>query len=109
MTREDIKTITDIVHKTIYQFFDVCSDDEEVPMSDKDNLLLEVNKALCNNIKALEQEPKTGHWIYHENGHWNYAKCSECKTIHDSRSNYCPFCGAGMDGYFAGLTKLRGE
>lgn len=49
--------ILDIIHKTIYQFFDVCGDNEEVPMSDKDKLLLEVNKTICNNLKALKQEP----------------------------------------------------
>ena len=49
--------ILDIIHKTIYQFFDVCEDDEEVPISDKDKLLLEVNKTICNNLKALEQQP----------------------------------------------------
>lgn len=49
--------ILNIIHKTIYQFFDVCEDDEEAPMSDKDKLLLEVNKAICNNLKALEQQP----------------------------------------------------
>lgn len=52
MTKEEI---IDVIHKTIYQFFDVCGDNEEVPMSDKDELLLSVNKAICNNIKALEQ------------------------------------------------------
>jgi len=52
-----MKKILDIIHKTIYQFFDVCEDDEEVPMSDKDKLLLEVNKAICNNLKTLEQQP----------------------------------------------------
>lgn len=55
-----MQEILSIIHKTIYQFFDVCEDDEEVPLSDKDKLLLEVNKAICNNLKALEQEPK---WI----------------------------------------------
>lgn len=55
-----MKEIIDVIHKTIYQFFDVCGDDEEVPLSDKDKLLLKVNKAICNNLKALEQEPK---WI----------------------------------------------
>lgn len=55
-----MKEILKIIHDTIYQFFDVCEDDKEVPMSDKDKLLLEVNKAICNNLKALEQEPK---WI----------------------------------------------
>jgi hypothetical protein len=52
-----MKEILDVIHNTIYQFFDVCGDDEEAPMSDKDKLLLEVNKAICNNLKALEQEP----------------------------------------------------
>ena len=62
-------------------------------------------KALLVAITAIHDAK----WQEHENGHWNYAQCSECKTIHDTRSNYCPFCGARMDGYFAGLTKLRGE
>lgn len=53
-----MQEILNIIHKTIYQFFDVCEDDEEVPMSDKDKLLLEVNKAICNNLKELD--PK---WI----------------------------------------------
>lgn len=54
-----MKEILDVVHKTIYQFFDVCGDDEEVPISDKDKLLLEVNKAICDNLKALNQESNT--------------------------------------------------
>ena len=54
--REGMKEILDVIHKTIYQFFDVCGDEEEVPISDKDKLLLEVNKAICDNLKALEQE-----------------------------------------------------
>lgn len=40
------------VHEEIYKFFDVCRDDEEVPMSEKDKLLLEVNKAICNAIRG---------------------------------------------------------
>lgn len=55
-----MKEILNIIHKTIYQFFDVCGDDEEAPMSDRDKLLLEVNKAICNNLNALEQESK---WV----------------------------------------------
>ena len=54
-----MKEILDVIHKTIYQFFDVCGDDEEVPISDKDKLLLEVNKAICDNLKALDQESNT--------------------------------------------------
>lgn len=54
-----MKEILDVIHKTIYQFFDVCGDDEEVPISDKDKLLLEVNKAICDNLKALDQKSNT--------------------------------------------------
>ena len=59
MSKEEI---IDVIHKTMYQFFDVCGDNEEVPMTDKDELLLSVNKAICNNIKELEEEP-TQKWI----------------------------------------------
>ena len=52
-----IDKILNIIHKTIYQFFDVC--DGEAPMSDKDKLLLKVNKAICNNLKTLEQTDVT--------------------------------------------------
>ena len=53
-----MKEILDTIHKTIYQFFDVCGEDEECNISDKDKLLLEVNKAICTNLKALEpKEP----------------------------------------------------
>ena len=47
-----ISAITDIVHETIYQFFDVVDDNSEEPISDKDKLLLEVNKTICNNLKS---------------------------------------------------------
>ena len=142
--------ILNIIHKTIYQFFDACEDDVEVPMSDKDKLLLEVNKAICNNLKALEKEPcedaisrreaikkftysykgdripdydcdnfptqisfkdvkrwirelpsveperKTGKWIENK---WGEETCSECGYIHKAEgTNYCPNCGAKMEG-----------
>lgn len=48
MTREEVLKI---IHETIYQYFDVCADEEETPISDKDKLLLEINKSICNNIK----------------------------------------------------------
>lgn len=50
-----MKEILNVIHNTIYQF--VCGDYKEVPMSDKDELLLQVNQAICNNLKALEQQP----------------------------------------------------
>ena len=43
-------------------------------------------------IKALEQEPKTGHWIKTPNG----FKCSKCLIVHSHTSIFCPSCGAKM-------------
>ena len=48
MTREEVLKI---IYETIYQYFDVCSDEEETPISDKDKLLLEINKSISNKIK----------------------------------------------------------
>lgn len=50
----------DAAHKSIFDFFDICDDDEESPMTYKDELLLEVNKAITTRIKAL---PSAQQWI----------------------------------------------
>ena len=50
-------------------------------------------------LKALEQEPKTGHWIYMGNGHNGLHKCSECgekRKMFDGLEKYCVSCGARM-------------
>lgn len=51
-------------------------------------------------IKALEQEPKTGHWIEHEQNGIAHIECSECLTwflrCHLTRNSFCPNCGATM-------------
>lgn len=67
----------------------------------------------CDNkdaIKALEQEPKKGHWIRwyeiieqeHCTIHDPHCKCSECNQEYEpyiaSLFNYCPNCGAKMEG-----------
>ena len=56
-------------------------------------------------IKALEQQPKTGHWIEEEvfDGELGY-RCSECGelfwlesgTPKDNEYDFCPKCGAKM-------------
>ena len=46
-------------------------------------------------IKALEQEPKTGHWI---SGKYKDT-CSRCRCTYPKNigfKNYCPNCGARM-------------
>lgn len=60
----------------------------------------ELNEALDVAIKALEQEPKTGYWIFVDKAH-EHAHCSECDygdvDLLDGRPhNYCPNCGAKM-------------
>ena len=53
-------------------------------------------------IKALEQEPKTGHWkrismdlyVQHATA---YYQCSECGEKVIGEHNYCQFCGARME------------
>lgn len=49
-------SVIDIIHKTIYDFFDVAEDDSEEPINEKDKLLLEVNKAICNAIKNMPDD-----------------------------------------------------
>ena len=51
-------------------------------------------------IKALEQEPKTGHWILDETD--NSITCDKCgcliwaNDISNGEAHYCPNCGAKM-------------
>lgn len=50
-----------------------------------------------NEIPAADVRPvKRGKWLDHQQWQWVYAKCSECETVHDVRSNFCPNCGADM-------------
>lgn len=47
-------------------------------------------------INALEQEPKTGHWIDTGSG----QQCSECGEIqygYDNYRRYCAYCGCKME------------
>lgn len=51
-------------------------------------------------LELLEQESKTGHWIFVDKAHV-HAHCSECDygdvDLMDGRPhNYCPNCGAKM-------------
>lgn len=39
---------------------------------------------------------KQGNWFAHRNDQWIYAKCSECGTVHDVASQFCPKCGVEM-------------
>ena len=58
----------------------------------------EILNALDMAIKALEQEPKTGHWIVlkDEYGDVHEAVCSSCDSNGNHKWIYCPKCGAKM-------------
>lgn len=55
----------------------------------------EYSKIICQ-LPPVKPAEKTGHWIDHQEDRWIYAKCSECETVHDTRTNYCPHCGEKM-------------
>ena len=63
----------------------------------RDEYIPKMKEALEMAINALK-EPRTGHWIDHQDGRWIYAKCSECGKVQDAKSNFCPYCGADMRG-----------
>ena len=56
----------------------------------------EINTA----TKALEQEPKTGHWIYddkcHEHGHCSKCGYGRVDLVDGEPHNFCRRCGAKM-------------
>lgn len=70
----------DAIHGAIFDFFDICDDDEESPMTYKDEQLLEINKAISGRIKRLPSAQPV-QWIpcserLPENGHY-YLWCSD--------------------------------
>ena len=66
--------------------------------------LYEADAITMKGVRILNQFPTispdeargVGEWIDYQQGRWVYAQCSECGTVHDVRSNYCPSCGARM-------------
>lgn len=80
---------------------------ENLGKSDAEEFEKHFNEILDLAIKALEQEPKTGHWITKiksdlRGDKWpTNPKCSECgrepyysNTIFNYK--FCPYCGADM-------------
>lgn len=57
-----------------------------------------VDEALNMAIKALEQQPKRGYWLEAKEEDPCWYRCSECGRLYDLDENYCPNCGARMEG-----------
>lgn len=70
----------------------------------RDGTYLLTREAILN-APTFEAEPtRFGKWVAHKKNGLTYTlKCSECEWIDNmptrsSRFNYCPSCGAKMDG-----------
>ena len=57
-----------------------------------------VNCVLPTIPTADVRENVKGRWIDYRENRWIYARCSECGTVHDTKTNFCPYCGADMRG-----------
>lgn len=97
------RSAIDLIHKTVYGFFDIVDNESEEPMSEKDKLLLEVNKVVSNGIKDLpsaQPERKKGKWV--DPAAIDVYRCSVCEEytkleVPKLFYHYCPNCGAEME------------
>jgi hypothetical protein len=68
----------------------------------KAELILHGDRVVTDNIKWIEQEPKTGHWIatgdYYTGAYdsIDYVECSCCHYESLEEGDFCPNCGARM-------------
>lgn len=49
-------------------------------------------------MPTIEAEPKHGRWEVVDEAEPRRYGCSECKQLSWTETNYCPNCGARMDG-----------
>ena len=60
-------------------------------------LPLWLDEILMEDCKVTDVAPvRHGHWI--SNTHTDTAVCSECRGVFTDETNFCPNCGAKMDG-----------
>lgn len=53
------QAVIDAVHHAVFEFFDICEDDEESPMTEKDKMLLSLNKAISTRIQTIPSAEPT--------------------------------------------------
>ena len=69
---------------------------ELILLGDHEKKVLESFVETC---LAVDAEPVVhGRWTYTDGDYEVYMNCSECGWDDDFRTNYCPNCGAKMDG-----------
>lgn len=95
------KTI-EAIHSAIYSYFCGAEDGDE--LSEDEKLVLSVNKSICTAIKAFPsadvQPVRHGKWVkkWHTGFHMELSCCSVCGHCTAFWWDYCPSCGARMDG-----------
>ena len=63
------------------------------------NLALELIEDFVKDVPNVDAvEVVHGRWVYTDGEYEIYMICSECGWDSDYRTNYCPNCGAKMDG-----------
>lgn len=67
----------------------------------KDEKIAEsIYRYLCDGIEECDDvEPERKHGVWEYIGGYGYQyRCSECVMCAERKTNYCPYCGAKMDG-----------
>lgn len=94
MTRERIEDMREVVLPFVKKRL-LETNYEGLGEDDANEFEREFNEILNLAIKALEQEPKTGHRACKDLFGSGY--CSECNNYLNYYDNYCPNCGAKME------------
>ena len=81
--------------------------DELYPLTDTDKVLnhaFSIAASCVYNLPSAQPERKTGRWIPQKDKWGDYVTtvdgyvCSECNNFDCMEENYCPNCGARMEG-----------
>lgn len=102
MTRERIEDMREVVLPFVKKRL-LEINYENLGKSDAEEFAREFNEILDLAIKALEQEPRKGHWIKVTNGRGGH-ECDLCheyapryRSGDEHLSDFCPDCGAKME------------
>ena len=89
MAEKETKSCSDCIH------FDVCYKIEHFGRD------LEITSP-CKQFISKDVAPvKHGHWVKEKPDvliHWHCSVCKNCYYLDEPNANYCPNCGAKMDG-----------
>lgn len=89
MAEKETKSCSDCIH------FDVCYKIEHFGRDLEDT-------SPCKQFISKDVAPvRHGHWVKEKPDvliHWHCSVCKNCYYLEEPNANYCPNCGAKMDG-----------